>query len=67
MFSEKKNLGKIEFRAFPKRVSPQILSLESSDYFGTSEHHGVVKKRRILISKTVMVGCCELLLYANGS
>ena len=44
MFSEKKNLGKIEFRAFPKRVSPQILSLESSDYFGTSEHHGVVKK-----------------------
>ena len=35
----KKNLGKIEFRAFPKRVSPQILLLESNDYFGTCEHH----------------------------
>ena len=66
--AKKKNLGKIEFRAFLKCVSPQlILSLESNDYFGTSEHHWVVKKRRILISKTAMVGCCELLLYANGS
>ena len=24
------------------------------------------KKIRILISKTAMVGCCKLLLYANG-
>ena len=32
-------LGKIKFRAFPKRVSPRILSLESTDYFGTSEHY----------------------------
>ena len=32
-------LGKIKFRAFPKRVSPRILSLESIDYFGTSEHY----------------------------
>ena len=25
------------------------------------------KKIRILISKTEIVGCCKLLLYANGS
>ena len=49
MFTEKKkNLGKIGFRAFPKHVSPQILSLESNDYFGTSEHHWVVKKNKNL-------------------
>ena len=33
------SLGKINFRAFPKRVDPQILSLESVDYFGASEHY----------------------------
>ena len=32
-------LGKIKFRAFPKRVGPRILSLESFDYFGTSKHY----------------------------
>ena len=56
---------------FPKRVGPRILSLESVDYFGTSEHYCVVEKIkikiRILISKTAMVGCCKLSLYANGS
>ena len=31
---------KLRFRAFPDRVCPQILSLESVDYFGTSEHFG---------------------------
>ena len=35
----KKAIGKIKFRAFPKRVGPRILSLESVDYFGTSEHY----------------------------
>ena len=64
-------IGKIKFRAFPKRVGPRILSLESVDYFGTSEHYCVVEKIkikiRILISKTAMVGCCKLSLYANGS
>ena len=30
---------KIKFRAFPKRVGPRILTLESFDYFGTSEHN----------------------------
>ena len=33
-----KSLGKVKFRAFPKRVGQRILSLESVDYFGTSEH-----------------------------
>ena len=28
----------IKFRAFPKRVGPRILSLQSVDFFGTSEH-----------------------------
>ena len=31
----KESLGKIKFRAFPKRVGPRILSHESADYFGT--------------------------------
>ena len=26
-----------------------------------------LKKKKILISKTAMVGCCKLSLYANGS
>ena len=58
----KESLGNIKFRAFPKRVCPRILSLESVDYFGTSEHYCVVQKKkiRILISNTAMVGCCKL-------
>ena len=59
-------LGKIRFRAFPKRVGPQILSLEIVDYFGTSEQTQWWKKK-MLISKTAMVGCCKLSLYADGS
>ena len=67
MFCEE-SLGKIKFRAFPKRVGPRILSLESVDYFGASEHYWVVgKKIRILISKIAMIGCCKLSLYANES
>ena len=38
MFCEE-SLGKIKFRAFPKRVGPRIVSLESVDYFGISEHY----------------------------
>ena len=39
------------FRAFPAQVGPQILSLESFDYFGTREYFSGQKKkrRRILI------------------
>ena len=37
---------KLRFRAFPfaERVCPRILSLESADYFGTSEHFTSGKK-----------------------
>ena len=35
----RKLTGKIKFGAFPKRVGPRILSLESVDYFGTSAHY----------------------------
>ena len=68
MFCEE-SLGKITFRAFLKRVGPRILSLESIDYFGASEHLLLSgrKKIRILISKIAMVGCCKLSLYANES
>ena len=44
MFCEE-SLGKIKFRAFPKHVGPRILSLESVDYIGTSEHDRVVEKK----------------------
>ena len=64
----KESLGKIKFGAFPKRVGPRILSLERVDYFGTSEHFWVGRKKiRILISKIAMIGCGKLSLYANGS
>ena len=51
MFEE--SLEKIKFRAFPKRVVPGILLLQSVDYFGTSDHTLLYD----LISKTAMVGC----------
>ena len=47
MFFEE-SLGKLKFRAFPKRVGPRILSLKSVDYFGTSESYKVVKKKKNL-------------------
>ena len=60
-------LGKIKFRAFPKRIGPRNLSVESVDYFGTSEQYRVVEKKkiRILISKIAVVRCCKLSLYTN--
>ena len=64
MFCEER-LGKIKFRAFPKRVGPRILSHESADYFGTSELPSGRKKIRTLISKIAMVGCGELSRYVN--
>ena len=45
MFSEE-SLGKIKFKAIPKRVGSRILSLESVDYFGTSEHYWMVEKKK---------------------
>ena len=37
----------IPYRAFPERVGPSILSLESVDYFGTTDHFKVYWKIRI--------------------
>ena len=43
----------IPYRAFPELVGPRILSPESVDYFGTTDHFsGRKKKRIILTSKT---------------
>ena len=44
----KESLAKIKFRAFSKHVGPRILSLQSVDYFGTSEHYLVVEKNKNL-------------------
>ena len=61
-------LGKIKFKAFPKHVDLQILSLESVDYFGTSELYWAVEKKvRIFFSKTAMVSCYKLPFCANAS
>ena len=35
----------IPYRAFPERVGPRILSLESVDYFGTTDHFSGRKKK----------------------
>ena len=35
----------MRFRAFPERVSPRILSLESVDFFETSEHFNGREKK----------------------
>ena len=53
----KESLGKIKFRAFPEHVSPRNVSLESIDYFGTSEHFSGRKKKKknLIISKTSIV------------
>ena len=39
----------IPYRAFPERVGPRILSLESVDYFGTTDHFSGQKKKRIIL------------------
>ena len=41
----RKDSGIVKFRAFPKCVTPRIVSLESVDYFGTSEHYLVLEKK----------------------
>ena len=37
----------MRFRAFPERIGPLILSLESVDYFGTSDHFNGQKKKNL--------------------
>ena len=66
MFCEE-SLGKIKFRAFPKRVGPRILSLERQalitlEQVNTTEWSKTI---RSLISKIAMIGCCKLSLYTN--
>ena len=46
----KESLGKIKFRVFPKHVGSRILSLESVDYFQTSEHYRVVETKISVIN-----------------
>ena len=64
MFWEE-SLVKVKFRAFPKHVGPRLLSLEIDD---TLEQVNTTEwsEKKILISKTAMVGFCKLSLYANG-
>ena len=50
-------------RAFPGQVSLRILSLESIDFFGTSEYSSAKKKN--LNEQNFMVGCCKLSLYTK--
>ena len=38
----------IPYQAFPERVGPRILSLESVDYFGTTDHFSGRKKKNNL-------------------
>ena len=60
--------GKMKFRAFPKPVHPRILSLQSIDYFGTSEHYWVVEKKiRIIISKICLHGPLPLASWSAAS
>ena len=37
----------MRFRAFLERIGPLILSLESVDYFGTSDHFNGQKKKNV--------------------
>ena len=70
MFSEE-SLGKINLKLV-RYVSVHefyrlkaLITLEQVNTTDTTEWSE--KKIRILISKTEMVGCCKLLLYAIGS
>ena len=43
----------IPYRAFPERVGPRILWLESVDYFGTTDHFSSRKKKNNLNEQKV--------------
>ena len=51
----------MRFKTFPEWVGPRILSLESIDYFGTSEHFSG-REKKILISKTSKVKLTDQVL-----
>ena len=50
-------------RAFPERVRPWILSLQSIDYFGTSQYFNGWKKEE---SKRVNIHCMEMSLVMSS-
>ena len=64
MFSEE-SLGKINLKLFRNALIHEfyrlkaLIALEQVNMTEWSE-------KKILINKTGMVGCCKLLLYANG-
>ena len=45
----------IPYRAFPERVGPRVLSLESVDYFGTTDHFIGRKKKNNLYEQNFKV------------
>ena len=58
--------GKIKFRAFQEWVSPQILSLGSINYFGTTEHFSGQKKKNLnLIVSVVNFHCMQMSLVMS--
>ena len=69
MFSEE-SLGKINLKLFRNvSVHHEFYRLKASislEQVNTTDTTEWSKKIRILISKTEMVGCCKLLLYAKG-
>ena len=46
---------KILYRAFPERDGPRILSLESVDYFGTTDYFSGRKKKNNLNEQNIKV------------
>ena len=63
MFREE-SLGNRAFRKESVHEFYRLKALITLEQVNTTEWSK--KKIRILISKTAMVGCCKLLLYANG-
>ena len=55
MFCEE-SLGKIKFRAFPKRVGPRILPLKSVGLFGASEQYFHCMQMSLVMSMRFIVG-----------
>ena len=49
----------IPYRAFPERVGPRILSLESVDYFGTTDHFSDRKKKKNNLNEKKIKGLLE--------
>ena len=61
MFCEE-SLGKIKFRAIREGVGPRILSLESVDYFGASQHYWEYELLKLPWSGVVNFHCMQMSL-----